>query len=98
MELKTMSGNHQNVTKEIQLMTKGKDLFQKNQFKRALPLLEEVIEINPKNIDAFFIIGNIFHIMGQLGKAIKAFCFNKPGNSRLDQRNSGTHPVFRSGW
>lgn len=61
------------VTKEIQLMTKGKDLFQKNQFKKALPVLEEVIEINPHNLDAFFIIGNIFHIMGQLGKAIKAF-------------------------
>jgi tetratricopeptide (TPR) repeat protein len=60
-------------TKEIQLLNKGKELFQKNILKQALTALEEVIEINPKNAEAYFLIGNIFHIKGQLGKAIKAF-------------------------
>tara|TARA_Y100000385_G_C13005287_1_gene599134 strand:- start:155 stop:883 length:729 start_codon:yes stop_codon:yes gene_type:complete len=61
------------VSRESQLFNKGKELFQKNQFKKSLHSLEEVIELNPKNADAYFIMGNIFHIKGQLGKAIKAF-------------------------
>lgn len=61
------------VSRESQLFNKGKELFQKNQFKRSLQALEEVIEMNPKHVEAFFIMGNIFHIKGQLGKAIKAF-------------------------
>lgn len=61
------------LSREAQLFSKGKELFQNNQFKKSLQALEEVIEINPKNTDAYFIIGNIFHIKGQLGKAIKAF-------------------------
>lgn len=61
------------VTKEIQLLKKGKELFQKNILKQAQAAFEEVIEINPSNSDAYFFIGNIFHIKGQLGKAIKAF-------------------------
>jgi len=60
-------------TKEIQLLNKGKELFQKNILKQAQAAFEEVIEINPKNSNAYFFIGNIFHIKGQLGKAIKAF-------------------------
>ena len=60
-------------TKEIQLLNEGKELFQKNILKQAQSAFEEVIEINPKNSNAYFFIGNIFHIKGQLGKAIKAF-------------------------
>ena len=36
-------------------------------------ILEEVIALNPKHSEAYFYMGNIFHIQGQLGKAIKAF-------------------------
>lgn len=61
------------LNKENQLVSKGKELFQKNVLKHAQTAFEEVIEINPKNIDAYFYMGNIFHIKGQLGKAIKAF-------------------------
>lgn len=61
------------LTREAQLFNTGKELFQNNQFKKSLQALEEVIEMNPKNTDAYFIIGNIFHIKGKLGKAIKAF-------------------------
>lgn len=61
------------VSKESQLLNNGKELFQKNQFKKALHTLEEVLELNSKNSDAYFLMGNIFHIKGQLGKAIKAF-------------------------
>jgi tetratricopeptide (TPR) repeat protein len=60
-------------TKQIQLLAKAKDLFQTNQFKQAQVILEDVIELNPESSEAYFLIGNIFHIKGQLGKAIKAF-------------------------
>ena len=42
------------LNKEIQLVSKGKELFQKNILKHAQSAFEEVIEINPKNIDAYF--------------------------------------------
>lgn len=61
------------LTREKQLLNKGKELFQSNNFKKSLMALEEVIEINPRNLEAYFVLGNIFHIKGQLGKAIKAF-------------------------
>lgn len=32
-----------------------------------------MININPKSSESYFSIGNIFHIQGQLGKAVKAF-------------------------
>ncbi|MBD66834.1 MAG: hypothetical protein CME62_16645 [Halobacteriovoraceae bacterium] len=61
------------VQKERQLFLTAKDLFEKNMFKKAFMLFEEVINLNPQHVDAYFYMGNIFHIQGQLGKAIKAF-------------------------
>jgi tetratricopeptide (TPR) repeat protein len=61
------------ITKEEKLITKGKELFNKNSLKSAFIAFEEVIEINPSSVDGYFYLGNIFHIKGQLGKAIKAF-------------------------
>lgn len=58
---------------EEQLVKKGKELFAKNSLKAAMDVFEEVMNLNPKNPDAYFYIGNIFHIKGKLGKAIKAF-------------------------
>jgi tetratricopeptide (TPR) repeat protein len=60
-------------TREMQLLNKGKDLFSKNILKEAMAVLEDVIELNHNNTEAYFYLGNIFHIKGQLGKAIKAF-------------------------
>ena len=59
--------------KEINLLEKGKDLFTKNHLKKAYEVFDEITNINPKSSEAFFYIGNIFHIQGQLGKAVKAF-------------------------
>lgn len=59
--------------REIQLLEQGKELFNKNALSKAQKLFEEVIEINPSSPEAYFHIGNIFHIKGMLGKAVKAF-------------------------
>ncbi len=59
--------------KEIQLLNKARESFQKNKLNDAKVAFDEVVEINPGNSEAYFYLGNIFHIKGQLGKAIKAF-------------------------
>ncbi len=55
------------------LMKKAKEAFQKNDLKTAALLLNEVIEQNPNSTEAFFYLANVFHVRGELGKAIKAF-------------------------
>jgi tetratricopeptide (TPR) repeat protein len=65
--------NDLETTKEQRLLSKGRELFNKNSLKSAFTAFEEVTEINPANFEAYFYLGNIFHIKGQLGKAIKAF-------------------------
>ncbi len=55
------------------LLKKAKEAFQKNDLKTASLLLNEVIEQNPQATEAFFYLANVFHIRGELGKAIKAF-------------------------
>jgi tetratricopeptide (TPR) repeat protein len=59
--------------KNTELFKKAKDAFQRNDFKTASLLLNEVIENNPKYSEAYFFLANIFHLKGELGKAIKAF-------------------------
>ncbi len=58
---------------ETLLLNRGKELFNKNTLKKALTIFEEVVNMNSSNSEAYFYIGNIFHIQGQLGKAVKAF-------------------------
>lgn len=36
-------------------------------------MFEEVVALNPNHSEAYFYMGNIFHLQGYLGKAIKAF-------------------------
>jgi tetratricopeptide (TPR) repeat protein len=55
------------------LIKKAKDAFQRNDLKTAGLLLNEAIEQNPNSTEAFFHLANVFHIRGELGKAIKAF-------------------------
>lgn len=59
------------------LVQKGKDAFKKGEYKRSMAFFEEALESNPsdKNLltDIYFHFGNIFHIKGEIGKAIKAF-------------------------
>ena len=60
-------------TREMKLLNQAKELYGKNILKDALLMFEDVIAMNPNNTEAYFYLGNIFHIQGQLGKAIKAF-------------------------
>ena len=55
------------------LLKKAKEAFQKNDLKTASLLLHEVIEQNPNSTEGFFHLANVFHVRGELGKAIKAF-------------------------
>jgi tetratricopeptide (TPR) repeat protein len=60
-------------TKLNDLLKKAKDAFQRSDLKTASLLLNEVIEQNPNCTEAFFYLANVFHVRGELGKAIKAF-------------------------
>ena len=55
------------------LLKKAKDAFQRNDLKTASLFLNEVIEQNPNSTEGFFYLANVFHIRGELGKAVKAF-------------------------
>ena len=55
------------------LLKKAKEAFQKNDLKTASLFLNEIIEQNPNATEAFFYLANVFHVRGELGKAIKAF-------------------------
>ncbi len=65
---------------KVNLLIKQKD------YQTALLILEEIINADEKNAKAFFLIGNIFHLKGEVGKAIKAF--NK--SLELDPKNTDT--------
>lgn len=55
------------------LLKSARECFDKHEYKRAQLLLSEIIESDDKNVEALFILANIFHINGEIGKAIKAF-------------------------
>lgn len=55
------------------LLKKAKDAFQKNDLKTASLFLNEIIDQNPNATEAFFYLANVFHVRGELGKAIKGF-------------------------
>ncbi len=59
--------------REMDLMSRGKDLFDKKEFDRAQFVFSEIIDMSDKNAEAFFYLANIFHMKGEIGKAIKAF-------------------------
>ena len=56
---------------------KAKELFEKREYKKAQILLSDIIETERDDKEllskVFFLMGNIFHIRGEVGKAIKAF-------------------------
>lgn len=55
------------------LFNQGVELFNKNALTKSLVSLEDAISLNPNNAEAYFYIGNIYHIQGKLGKAVKSF-------------------------
>ncbi len=56
-----------------ELLEKGKCAYDSGNYLKAQKYLEELMEIDRDCIDAIFYLANIFHMQGELGKAIKAF-------------------------
>ncbi len=56
-----------------QLLKSARECFEKQEYKKAQVILNEIIESDDGNVDALFLLANIFHINGEIGKAIKAF-------------------------
>ncbi len=56
-----------------QLLKTARECFDKQEYKKAQVVLSEIIESDDRNVDALFLLANIFHINGEIGKAIKAF-------------------------
>ncbi|MBC7427783.1 MAG: tetratricopeptide repeat protein [Bacteriovorax sp.] len=56
-----------------QLLKTARECFEKLEYKKAQIVLNEIIESDDRNVDALFLLANIFHINGEIGKAIKAF-------------------------
>ena len=54
-------------------MSKGKNLLDQKKLDAAQSVFAEVIDSNNQNSEAFFHLANIFHMKGEIGKAIKAF-------------------------
>jgi tetratricopeptide (TPR) repeat protein len=52
---------------------KAKEAYDKRQFKKAALYFEEVLTIEPKNYECYFMLANIYHIQGKLGRAIELF-------------------------
>ena len=60
-------------TKAEELLQKGIDCFNRQDHSRAQTIFADIIETDGTSVDAFFYLANIFHIKGEIGKAIKAF-------------------------
>ncbi len=56
-----------------QLLKTARECFDKQEYKKSQIVLNEIIESDDRNVDALFLLANIFHINGEIGKAIKAF-------------------------
>tara|TARA_R110002072_G_scaffold288917_1_gene455353 strand:- start:25396 stop:26139 length:744 start_codon:yes stop_codon:yes gene_type:complete len=60
-----------------ELLNLSKESYGKSEYKKAMVYLEDIIDMAPQDKDTlaqtYYLIGNIFHIKGEIGKAIKAF-------------------------
>ncbi len=56
-----------------ELMRKAKDAFNKNDLKSAGLFFNEIIEFDPNATEAYFYLANIYHMRGELGKAVRGF-------------------------
>lgn len=54
-------------------LTKAINAFKNKQFNLAQSTLEDLVKTNEEIPSAWFHLGNIFHLKGQLGKAVQAF-------------------------
>jgi len=60
-------------TKLNELFKKAKEAFQRNDLKTATLFFNEIVDNNPNSTEAYFYLANIFHMKGELGRAIKGF-------------------------
>ncbi len=62
-------------TKE--LLAHGKESFRRKDYKKSIQYLSEIIETKGVEksilVEAYFHLANVFHLLGEIGKAIKAF-------------------------
>jgi tetratricopeptide (TPR) repeat protein len=58
---------------EKSIIEKGISCFKTREYANALNIFNEVIESGTKSAEPYFYLGNIFHMKGEVGKAIKAF-------------------------
>jgi tetratricopeptide (TPR) repeat protein len=56
-----------------QLLNRAQKAYENKEYSKSTMLLNEVLESDDQNIQALFLIANIFHIKGEISKAIKAF-------------------------
>ncbi len=56
-----------------QLLKTARECFERLEYKKSQLILNEIIESDDRNVEAFFLLANVFHINGEIGKAIKAF-------------------------
>ncbi len=55
------------------LLSQAKSLYDKQDWERAQIALQSLVEHESDNADAYFYLGNVFHLKGDLGKAVRAF-------------------------
>ena len=66
-----MNSNKSLSTKEI--FDLALQNYKNNNLVKAISLYEKVLDINPKNVDAQYSIGNIFYKLGQYQKALNSY-------------------------
>jgi len=59
--------------RELELINKGKECFDRGDYQNAQLIFNELIESSPNSTSGHFYLANIFHIKGEISKAIKAF-------------------------
>ncbi len=60
-----------------ELLQKGKEYFNRGEYKKSLMMFNEIVEVGNVEkrtlAETYFHLANIFHLKGEIGKAIKAF-------------------------
>lgn len=54
-------------------LVKARECFNQGKFREAQKIIAEIVEAGEAPVEAYFLLANIFHMKGEIGKAIKAF-------------------------
>lgn len=55
------------------MLSKAIQLYKEKKFNEAAAICEEIVSSDTSNVDAYFYLANIFHMRGEIGRAIKTF-------------------------